>query len=154
MDHFNKPLQGGRLQYCRLKNTKSIMRRLFTSPALLISGLAIILSLDCPLLAQTTSDPASLSKNAFQWNQQERELGFLHMDVVFGAREVPNGSKVHQLLQGKPISAFRQGGEKEKELEDFLTRQKIQALSFCRMERSAGTLRRWVSDTGHGPRSL
>ena len=125
------------------------MCRLFTSRTLLISGLAIILSLDCPLLAQTTSDPASLSKNAFQWNQQERELGFLHMDVVFGAREVPNGSKVHQLLQGKPIAAFRQGGEKEKELDDFMTGQKVAGLVILqdgkiRLERYALGL----SDTG------
>jgi CubicO group peptidase (beta-lactamase class C family) len=101
------------------------MRKFLASPILSIVGLAISLTLCRSSIAQKISDPASLPKNAFQWNQEERELGFLHMDEVFRAREVPNGSKVHQLRQGKPIAAFQAGGEKEKEFLDFLTQQKV-----------------------------
>ncbi|MGH2564626.1 MAG: serine hydrolase domain-containing protein, partial [Ginsengibacter sp.] len=104
------------------------MRKLVTSPILSAIGLAIALALGSSSIAQKISDPAALPKNAFQWNQEQKELGFLHMDEVFGAREVPNGSKVHNLPQGKPIAAFGAGGEKEKELEDFLTKQKVAGL--------------------------
>jgi CubicO group peptidase (beta-lactamase class C family) len=104
------------------------MRKLLTSPLLSVVGLAISLALCCPSIAQGISDPASLPKSAFQWNQQQRELGFLHMDVVYRAREVPKGSKVHQLPQGKPMAAFSKGGEKEKEFRDFVTEQKVAGL--------------------------
>ncbi len=40
-------------------------------------------------------------------------------------REVPGGTKVHQLPQGLPIAAFSPGGEKEKALEDFIREQKV-----------------------------
>ena len=101
------------------------MRKFFTSPILSFVGLIITLAIDSSVIAQKISDAAALPKNAFQWNQEQKELGFLHMDVVFKAREVHNGSKVHKLPQGKPLLAFRQGGEKEKEFEDFLTKQKV-----------------------------
>ncbi len=104
------------------------MRTSLNPPILATIVLPIVLALGFPALAQSSSDPSSLSKNAFQWNQEERELGFLHMDEVFRAREVPKGSKVHELPQGKPIAAFSEGGEKEKELENFMTEQKVAGL--------------------------
>ncbi|MEP7232991.1 MAG: serine hydrolase [Ginsengibacter sp.] len=108
-----------------MQKQNQIIRTLLASAIRPVVGLAITLALSSPSLAQRITDPASLSKNAFQWNQQERELGFLHMDVVFRAREVPNGNKVHKLPPGKPIAAFGAGGEKEKELEDFMIKQKV-----------------------------
>ena len=95
------------------------MRKLLTSPFLSVVGLAITLILSSSSQAQRTTDPSSLPKNAFEWNQEQRELGFLHFDEVFKAREVPTGNNVHKLSQGKPIAAFGAGGEKEKELPDF-----------------------------------
>ncbi|MCF8356912.1 MAG: beta-lactamase family protein [Melioribacteraceae bacterium] len=62
-------------------------------------------------LAQDITNPDSLSKNSSQWKQAERE--------------VPNGSKVHELSQGLPIAAFSPGGGKEKALEDFMREQKV-----------------------------
>ena len=101
------------------------MRTLLNSQILSVTGLAFALALSSSSVAQSTSDPDSLSKNAFQWNQEERELGFAHFDEVFKAGEVPKGSKVHELPQGLPIAAFSAGGEKERELEDFLREQKV-----------------------------
>ena len=100
----------------------------FTSRILGAVGLAIWLALGSSSLAQGTSDPDSLPKNSFNWNQEERELAFLHFDEVFEGREVPGGNKVHELPQGKPISAFCDGGEKEREFEEFLTEQKVAGL--------------------------
>lgn len=102
------------------------MRKRFISTIQSVVGLSIALTLGFSSFAQPINDPASLSKNAFQWNQQEREFGFLHFDEVFKARDVPNGSKVHKLTQGKPIAAFSAGGEKE--LRDFLKEQKVAGL--------------------------
>ena len=64
--------------------------------------------------AQDITNPDSLSKNSSHWNKEERE--------------VPTGSKVHKLPQGLPIAAFSPGGEKEKELEDFIIEQKVAGL--------------------------
>lgn len=105
-----------------MQKQNQIMRIFLTSPIL---SVAIVLALGSSSFAQRISDPALLPKSAFQWSQAERELGFLHMDVVYGAREVPNGSKVHKLPQGKPIAAFSRGGEKEKEFRDFIDKQKV-----------------------------
>ncbi len=125
-----------------------IIRKLLTSAIRPVAGLAIMLALGFPSLAQSTSDPASLPKNG-QWNQEERQLGFLHYDSVFKSREVPNGSKVHKLPQGSPIAAFNAGGEKEKQLQDFMTEQKVAGLLILqdgkiRLERYA----LGYSDTG------
>ncbi len=131
------------------------MRTLLKSPIPSVVGLAILLTLDSSSLAQITSNPDSLSKNAFQWSQQERELGFAHFDQVFKAREVPNGSKVHELSQGLAIAAFSTGGEKEKVLEDFMREQNVSGLLILqdgkiRLERYAlGNSRsgRWTSQS-------
>ena len=48
-------------------------------------------------LAQGITNPDSLSKNSFGWNQGEREFGFSHFDQVFKARDVPHGNKVHEI---------------------------------------------------------
>ena len=98
------------------------------SSILTTAGFAILLALDFPSFAQTITDPAQLPKNSFIWNQEERELAFLHFDEVFNAREVPNGNNLHELPQGSPIPAFNPGGEKEKEFEDFLVEQKVGGL--------------------------
>ena len=84
---------------------------LLNSQILSLAGLAILLTLGSSSLAQSTSNPDSLSKNTSNRNQQERE--------VF------KGSKVYKLSQGIPIAAFSKGGEKEKELEDFMREQKV-----------------------------
>lgn len=68
---------------------------------------------------------------------------------------MPKGSKVHKLPQGMPIAAFSAGGAKEKELEDFLTEQKVAGLLILqdgkiRMERYAlGNSKsgRWTSQS-------
>jgi len=104
------------------------MSTLVTSPIKGTVGLAVGLALCATSFAQGISDPALLPKNSFQWNQEERELGFLHFDEVFEGRDVPRGDKVHELPQGTPISAFYQGGEKERELEEYLTEQKVAGL--------------------------
>jgi len=126
-----------------------------SSPILRTVGLAIGLALASYSLAQVTSDPDSLSKNSFQWNQEERELGFLHFDEVFEGRVVPRGDKVHELPQGKPIFAFGEDGVKESELEAFLTEQKVAGLlilqdGVIRLERYALGLSesgRWTSQS-------
>jgi len=104
------------------------MHKLFTSSILGTVWLVIMLALGSSSFAQGITDPDSLPKNSFIWNQEERELGFLHYDEVFEGREVPNGDKVHELPQGVPISAFCEGGEKEREFEEFLTEQKVAGL--------------------------
>jgi CubicO group peptidase (beta-lactamase class C family) len=111
-----------------VQKQNQIMRTLLTSPILSIAGLAIAMALSSTSLAQSIINPDSLPKDNSHWNQEERELGFAHFDEVYKARVVPNGSKVHELPQGLPIAAFSKGGEKEKELEDFLTEQKVAGL--------------------------
>ena len=78
--------------------------------------------------AQGITNPDSLSKSPFGWNQEEREFGFSHFDQVFKARDVPRGNKVHELPQGIPLAAFTKGGQKEKELEAFMMEQKVAGL--------------------------
>jgi len=87
------------------------MRMPVTSSFLSIIVIAIVLISTSSSLAQDITNPDSLSKNSSHWNQEERE--------------VPNGSKVHELSQGLPIAAFSPGGEKEKALEDFMREQKV-----------------------------
>jgi CubicO group peptidase (beta-lactamase class C family) len=88
----------------------------------------ILLLIGYTSLAQRISNPDSLSKNSFGWNQDEREFGFAHFDEVFKARDVPNGRKVHKLQQGHPIAAFSKGGPKETVLETFIKDQKVAGL--------------------------
>ncbi len=129
------------------------MSKLISSPIQGAVVLAIWLAMGSSSLAQVTSDPDSLPKNSFHWNQEERELGFLHFDEVFEGREVPRGDKVHELPQGQPLSAFGEDGEKESELEAFLTEQKVAGLlilqdGMIRLERYALGLSesgRWTS---------
>lgn len=95
-----------------------------------------------PSLAQRITNPDSVSRNTFGWNQEEREFGFAHFDQIFKARDVPRGKKLHKLPQGMAIAAFRKGGQKEKELEAFMREQKVAGLLILqdgkiRMERYA-----------------
>ena len=87
------------------------MRTLFNSPFLSVSGLVILLMLGPSSFAQKKSNADSLSKNASDLKRQERE--------------VPKGSKVHELPQGLPFAVFSKGGAKEKTLEDFIKEQKV-----------------------------
>ncbi len=135
--------------------TKQIVRTIIGSPILESLRLTVLVILGSSCFGQPISNPDSLSKDAFHWNQQERQLGFLHFDEVYKAREVPNGTKVHELPQGLPIAAFNAGGEKEKALEDFMTEQKVAGLLILqdgkiRLERYAlGYSRsgRWTSQS-------
>jgi CubicO group peptidase (beta-lactamase class C family) len=139
----------------KYENNKQIMRTLVTSAPLGTVGLSIALALGSSSLAQSISDPASLPKDSFHWNQEEIELGFLHYDEVFKGREVPSGEKVHELPQGLPIAAFNAGGEKGREFEDFLTEQKVAGLlilqdGVIRLERYAlgfSKAGRWTSQS-------
>jgi CubicO group peptidase (beta-lactamase class C family) len=104
-------------------------------------------------LAQHITNPDSLSKNSFGWNQEEREFGYAHFDKVYKARDVPKGRKVYALQQGKPITNFSKGGEKEIALETFITEQKVAGLLILqygkiRLERYAlgfNEAGRWTS---------
>ena len=87
------------------------MRIPVNSLFLSITVLVILFISASSSLAQDITNPDSLSKNSSHLNQEERE--------------VPKGSKVHQLSQGLPIAAFSPGGEKEKALEDFMREQKV-----------------------------
>ena len=135
-----------------IRKRKHILSTPVTLPFIGTVGLLIGLSLGSTSFAQGISDPSLLSKNSFQWNQEERELGFLHFDEVFEGRDVPRGDRVHELPQGTPISAFCQGGEKEREFEEFLTEQKVAGLlilqdGMIRLERYALGL----SESGRWP---
>lgn len=90
------------------------MRIRFISSFISIIVLVIVLISASSSLAQDISNPDSLSKNSSDWNQEERE--------------VPKGTKVHELPQGLPITAFSSGGEKEEMLEDFMVEQKVAGL--------------------------
>ena len=81
-----------------------------------------------PSLAQKLTDPSLLPKDSFHWTQEQRELGFLHFDEIFEARDVPVGNKVLELPEGRAIEAFIAGGAKEKNLNDFLVEQKVAGL--------------------------
>ncbi len=87
------------------------MRTLLYSQILSVTGLAILLTLGSSSFAQSSSNPDSVLKNASHLKQKERE--------------VPKGSKVYELSQGLSITAFKAGGIKEKELEDFIKEQKV-----------------------------
>jgi CubicO group peptidase (beta-lactamase class C family) len=113
-----------------------------TSSTLCVVIFLIALTSASPSLAQRITNPDSVSRNTFGWNQEEREFGFAHFDQVFKPRDVPRGKKVHKLPQGIAIAAFSKGGQKEKELEVFMTEQKVAGVFILqhgkiRMERYA-----------------
>jgi len=138
-----------------IRKLNQIMSTFDTTPTLSVVAMAIALAVSSSSFAQGNSDTDSIPKNSFQWNQKERELGFLHFDEVFEGREVPSGDNLHELPQGLPIDAFEEGGEKERELEDFLTEQKVAGLLILqdgtiRLERYALGLSeagRWTSQS-------
>lgn len=88
-------------------------------------GLGLLLTVAGSAHCQKITDPDSISKNSFTWTQEEREFGFMHYDEIFDARGVPRGDHVRQLPPGEPIAAFSKGGEKEQELENYMTEQKV-----------------------------
>jgi CubicO group peptidase (beta-lactamase class C family) len=101
-----------------------------SSISYLIQSIFISVFFICPssTIAQVITNPDSLPKNSFAWNQQEKELGFSHFDEVFKARDVPNGKKIHELPMGAPIVAFSKGGQKENALDSFIKEQKVAGL--------------------------
>lgn len=125
------------------------------SPILRIVWLALGLAMGSSSFAQVTYDPDSLTKNSFIWNQEELITGFLYYDEVFEARDVPSGDLVQKLPLGLPIAAYSEGGEKEIELEEFLTKQNVAGLLILqdgkiRLERYAlgySEAGRWTSQS-------
>ena len=117
--------------------------------------LALLLAPSIQLEAQKITDPSQLPKDSFHWTQEQRELGFLYFDEVFGARDVPAGGNIRVLPEGAPISAFTDGGSKKQMLEDFLTQQKVAGLLVLqngkiRLERydlGLSTAGRWTSQS-------
>lgn len=105
--------------------TRLDMHRLNKFNGRLTSLLVIVLFAGIPILAQKENDPALLPKNSFIWNQEQRELGFLHFDEVFTGRVVSAGDHVRELPQGAPIAIYDAGGDKEAELERFISEQKV-----------------------------
>lgn len=110
------------------KKQNKIMRSLFISQILAAVGMTMALTLSPFAIAQTSSDPDSISQKPSQWVPEERE--------------VPNGDKILELPQGSPIAAYSAGGVKEKALEDFIKEQKVAGLLILqdgkiRMERYA-----------------
>jgi len=110
------------------KRNSEIMRIPVTSSSLRIIVLIIIVLSSSSSFAQDITNPDSLSKKP---SPQKQEV-----------HEVPNGSKVYQLSHGLPFAAFSPGGEKEKELENFIREQKVAGLLILqdgkiRMERYA-----------------
>ena len=106
-------------------------------------------------LGQDIINPDSISRNPYSWNQKEREYAFSHFDKLFKTRDVARGNKIHKLKTGKPISIFSKGGQKEKELETFITEQKVAGLLIIqngkiRMERyelGFNKASRWTSQS-------
>lgn len=112
------------------------MRTLLNSQILSIVGLVILLTLGSSSLAQIIPDPDSLSLQASNLNKKEH--------VVL------KGSKVHELSQGLPISAFSPGGEKESVLKDFMRKQKVAGLLILQ----DGKIRLERYDLGHNESNL
>ncbi len=107
------------------------MPKLLTSPILSVAGLAITLSLGSSTLAQTISNPDSLSKKTSEWKPEEHE--------------VPKGSKVHKLSQGLPIAAFSTGWRKRKRIGRFYKGTESSRLPhFTGWKDPVGTLRSWA----------
>lgn len=131
------------------------MRMQATTSVLYIILPFTILFSAAPSLAQSITNADSLSKNTFGWNQQEKEFGFAHFDEVFNTRDVRKGRKVHKLPQGIPIAAFSKDGQKEKELDAFITEQKVAGILILqngkiRLERYAlgfSDGERWTSQS-------
>ncbi len=90
------------------------MRIPVTSSFINIITLFIILISASSSLARDITKPDSLSKSSSPQTQEERE--------------VQKGNEVHKLSQGLSIAAFSPGGEKEKELENFMKEQKVAGL--------------------------
>ncbi len=99
-----------------MKNDKltKIVRSYRTSQMLSVLGLAIMLNLGSSSFAQEVSNADSVSQKTSQKNYKERE--------------VPKGNNVRELPQGLPFAVFSAGGTKEKELESFMTEQKVAGL--------------------------
>ncbi|MEM1179084.1 MAG: serine hydrolase [Acidobacteriota bacterium] len=116
---------------------------------------AFVVALGLGSCALAPDEFASLRRNSFEWNQEERELGFLHFDKVFGGRNVPSGDAERPWKEGPPIQAFSEGGERQRQLDEFLADQKVAGLLVAvdgeiRLERYAlghGREGRWTSQS-------
>ncbi|MEO6722695.1 MAG: serine hydrolase [Ferruginibacter sp.] len=131
------------------------MRIPVTSLILRIAVPIIILLSATVTFAQNIINVDSISKSPFGWNQEEREFGFSHFDQIFKTRDVLRRNKVHELPQGNHVAAFSKGGQKEKDLEAFITEQKVAGLLILqdgkiRLERYAlgfSEADRWTSQS-------
>jgi CubicO group peptidase (beta-lactamase class C family) len=100
-------------------------------------------------------DPVSLRRSPFSWNQAEREVGFAHWDAIFPGRVVQSGSRVRPLPSGRAIAGLSPGTPGARELERFITDQKVAGLivlhrGTVRLERYAlgyGASGRWTSQS-------
>jgi CubicO group peptidase (beta-lactamase class C family) len=90
------------------------MHILLKAPIISVAGLFILLTQGPASLAQRKSQSASESDKVSRQKPTERE--------------VPRGNHVHELSEGLPIAAFSKGGEKEKELNNFIIQQKTAGL--------------------------
>lgn len=104
------------------------MRIIHKSQRLSMTIIVIFMTIGSYSNAQTNADTDSLSKNTSHQKQIEHE--------------VLNGSKIYKLPKGAPITAFSEGGSKEKALEDFIKEQNVAGFLILqdgkiRMERYA-----------------
>ena len=129
--------------------------RTSVSPSIL-GAVVFSLALVCCAPSLERPDAASLSKNSFEWNPSEIEVGLANWDTVYPAkREVPRGAKVHELSSGVPLAAFSHGGIKEESLEQFMLKQKVAGIIVIqdgeiRLERYAqgfSKTGRWTSES-------
>lgn len=91
--------------------------------------------LACLLLAcgnATGSDRPDLSSvrgtSPFTWNQEELILGFANWDALMRGHEVSVSDEVKELPLGEPLAVYTKGGDKEEELEQFFSEQKVAGL--------------------------
>ncbi|SFE99755.1 serine hydrolase domain-containing protein [Thermophagus xiamenensis] len=90
------------------------MRVFITSQVLSVICLTFMLSFGYRSFAGNASKADSISQKSSQWHPTERQ--------------VPRGDKIKELSEGSPLAAFSPGGDKEKELDDFIRNQKVAGL--------------------------
>ena len=116
------------------------MRRVAPYVALLAIALAIYIGRRTPASntsdsASNTSDSAtskldaeSLRRSSFTWNAEELVYGFGYWEEVFGGREVPRGSRVHELPLGPPLADLAPGTPWAQETERYIEEQRVAGL--------------------------
>lgn len=90
--------------------------------------IAFLMSISSSSFAQKKLQKVLVSKNVFNWNQDEKVYGFSHFDQFFKVNDIVSGNKIHILESGSTIAAFNIGGNKEKEFNSYLINQKVAGL--------------------------